>query len=218
MAEWPQGDLACDHFERSWMLHLTLSELNELSWECQSWRSSLQDWHLPQTVACNYTEPIRPLVKNESQQSRGVERKDERMELTFTACSLRCLKIKSNPIIFGKIWAEQGKTTFKVERNFPDFPKFLHIQYTYRGFHVCSVSSWDPDDASFTVPNSSPEQRLIDCWVPRGTSITLWNAVPQTQSILRCCVMAKLRIWTSHNEKISLPGNGLVGMWSRADN
>lgn len=49
--------------------------LKELSWNCHGWCSSLRDWLLPKTLAYNYTETIRLLVRNESQRGGGVEKK-----------------------------------------------------------------------------------------------------------------------------------------------
>lgn len=47
--------------------------VNKSSWECHRWCSTLRDGPLPKTLACNYTEPIRLLVRNDSQEGGGVE-------------------------------------------------------------------------------------------------------------------------------------------------
>lgn len=83
---------------------------------------------------------------------------------------------------------------------------------------VCSAPSWDSDDASFIAPKSSPEQ---------GGSST---AGSHGEHQLRCetlsfkynlfCGVALWQSWEfeRHTHKKILSGNGVVGMWSRADN
>lgn len=74
------------------------------SWECHSWCSSPRVVPLPKTLACNYTELIRLLVRNDSEKSGGVEgeKRDWWIEFTFMASSLRCPQTKSIPATFGK--------------------------------------------------------------------------------------------------------------------
>lgn len=142
------------------------------------------------------------------------------MKFALIALSLRCPQTKSVPVIFGKegtrkyhlIWVE-NRISQKINGYcLIMWPMALYFPHTLRtrwlfqdtvfSCRVCSAPSWDSDDASFIEPKSSPEQRLINCLVPQGTSIMLCNAVLQTQSILWCCIMAKLKIWTSYALKL----------------
>lgn len=156
----------------------------------------------------------------------GVRRKRAGwMEFTFIASSLRCPQTKSIPVIFGKEGSAK-ESIIKAKGNLPEDKRLLSDYSTHDPVFSTytqkrcllfqdedfSSPSWDSDDASLIEPNSSPKRSLINCWVPQGASITLWNTVLQTQSILWCCIMAKLRMWTSHtyNKNLSL-ATGLLG-------
>ena len=129
--------------------------------------------------ACNYTVPIRLLVRNDSQRSGGVEgeKSDGWMEFTFKASSLRCPQTK---ISSSHLWrrVQWKKTSWKWRENMISqrindyclimWPVTLYFSTNTQNLPVIpgqglSMSCllcpwWDPDDASFIAPNSSPEQ------------------------------------------------------------